>query len=205
MQQKEQEPQESMHGAQTTEQPEQERKPDSTTISAQTEQQLAEVQQKAAEYLDLLRRTQADFINYRNRISKEQAEERIVAQSMVLSQLLPILDDFRLALDAVPPELANHPWVQGISIIVRRLPALLDQLGVRQIGAPGEPFDPYWHEAISTEARPDIPEGTIVYVVKPGYILGERVIRPAQVIVSSHAPSNNEGDEPPMDRDTNEM
>jgi molecular chaperone GrpE len=65
---------------------------------------------------------------------------------------------------------------------------LLDQLGVRQIGTPGEAFDPRWHEAITTEARADVPEGTILRVAQPGYVLGERVIRPAQVSVA-RAPS----------------
>ena len=63
---------------------------------------------------------------------------------------------------ARPPELSTHPWVQGLFLVARRLTALLDQLGVQQIGAPGEPFDPRLHEAITTEARADVPEGTIL-------------------------------------------
>jgi molecular chaperone GrpE len=152
--------------------------------SAQEEQQLSIEQQKMEECLDLLRQTQADFVNYRRRMSQEQAEGRIVAQSALLSYLLPVLDDFRRAVGAVPPELAAHPWVQGLFLIARRLMTLLDQLGVRQIGVPGEPFDPRWHEAIMTEARADVPPGTILHVAQPGYVLGERVIRPAQVSVA---------------------
>jgi molecular chaperone GrpE len=74
--------------------------------------------------------------------------------------------------------------VQGLSLVARRLTTLLDQLGVRQIGTQGERFDPRWHEAITTEERTDVPEGTILRVVQPGYVLGERVIRPAQVVVA---------------------
>jgi len=188
MQQNGQEQQEGKHQQQTTEQPEREGEPDSTTVSAQEEQRLTAEQQRAEECLDLLRRTQADFVNYRRRMSQEQAEGRIAAQSALLSRLLPVLDDFGRALGAVPPELATHPWVQGLFLVARRLTTVLDQLGVQQIGAPGEPFDPRWHEAITAEERADVPEGTIVRVAQPGYALGERVIRPARVVVAQ-APS----------------
>lgn len=185
MQQNGQEQQESKPLQQTAEQPEREGEPDSATALAQVEQQLTAEQQRAEEFLDLLRRTQADFVNYRRRMSQEQAEGRIAAQSALLSQLLPALDDFGRALRAAPPELASHPWVQGLFLVARRLTTLLDQLGVRQIGTPGEPFDPRWHEAIATEARTDVPEGTILHIAQPGYAQGERVIRPAQVSVAS--------------------
>ena len=165
-------------------QPEREGEPNSALISAQGEQRLPAEQLKTEECLDLLRRTQADFVNYRRRMSQEQAEGRIAAQIALLSRLLPVLDDLGRALGAVPPELAMHPWVQGLLLVERRLTTQLDQLGVRQIGTPGEPFDPRWHEAITTEVRADVPEGTILRVALPGYVMGERVIRPAQVSVA---------------------
>ena len=173
---------------QPVEQPEREGEPNTAAVSPPGEQQLSEEQQKTEECLDLLRRTQADFVHYRRRMSQEQAEGRIAAQIALLSRLLPVLDDFGRALGAAPPELATHPWVQGLFLVARRLTTVLDQLGVQQIGAPGEPFDPRWHEAITTEARADVPEGTILQVAQPGYVLGERVIRPAQVVVA-RAPS----------------
>lgn len=169
-------------------QPEREGESNSAPFSAQGEQQLPAEQLKTEECLDLLRRTQADFVHYRRRMSQEQAEARIAAQIALLSRLLPVLDDFGRALGAAPPELAAHPWVQGLVLVARRLTTVLDQLGVRQIGAPGERFDPRWHEAITTEARADVPEGTILQVTQPGYVLGDRVIRPAQVVVA-RAPS----------------
>ena len=184
MQQNGQEQQERRRLQQVAEQPEWEGELNSAPVSAQREQQLTAEQQKAEEYLDLLRRTQADFVNYRRRTSQEQAEGRIAAQSELLSHLLPVLDDFGRALGAVPPELVIHPWVQGLFLIARRLTTVLDQLGVQRIGIPGEQFDPRWHEAITAETRADVPEGTILHVAQPGYALGERVIRPAQVIVA---------------------
>jgi molecular chaperone GrpE len=184
MQQNGQEQQERSRLQQAVEQPEREGEPNSALISAQGEQRLPAEQLKTEECLDLLRRTQADFVNYRRRMSQEQAEGRIAAQIALLSRLLPVLDDLGRALGAVPPELAMHPWVQGLLLVERRLTTQLDQLGVRQIGTPGEPFDPRRHEAITTEARADVPEGTILRVALPGYVMGERVIRPAQVSVA---------------------
>ncbi|HLJ36161.1 MAG TPA: nucleotide exchange factor GrpE [Ktedonobacteraceae bacterium] len=163
--------------------------PANGTMLSQTEQQLAEEQRKADEYLDLLRRSQADFINYKRRASQEQGEARIVGQAEVLTQLLPVLDDLGRALRSAPPELSTTPWVQGLILVSKRLITTLEQLDVRQIGKPGDPFDPRWHEAVTLETRSDVPEGTILTVTQPGYALGERVLRPAQVIVSSTPPA----------------
>ena len=165
--------------------------PANGTIPVQVAQQLADEQRKADEYLDLLRRSQADFINYKRRANQEQGEARIVGQMEVLQQLLPVLDDLGRALRSTPSELNATPWVQGLILVSKRLIAALEQVGVRQIGKPGDPFDPRWHEAVTLETRNDVPEGTILTVTRPGYALGERVLRPAQVIVSS-APSSTQ-------------
>ena len=163
--------------------------PTNGTLPSQAEQQLAEEQRKADEYLDLLRRSQADFINYKRRASQEQGEARIGGQVEVLTQLLPVLDDLGRALRSTPSELNTTPWVQGLILVSKRLIAALEQLGVRQIGKPGDPFNPRWHEAVSLEMRNNVPEGTILTVTRPGYALGERILRPAQVIVSSAPPA----------------
>jgi molecular chaperone GrpE len=146
--------------------------------------QLEAEQARSEEYLDLLRRTQADFINYKRRTSQEQNEGRAVAQAAVLAQILPVLDDLGRASQAVPPELSDNSWVQGMLLVAKRLTDVLEQLGVRPIGQPGEKFDPRWHEAVAREARSDVPEGTILQVFRPGYVLGDRIIRPAQVAVA---------------------
>ncbi|MEO8956882.1 MAG: nucleotide exchange factor GrpE [Ktedonobacteraceae bacterium] len=157
-----------------------------TESFSQLEQKYTAEQQKTEEYLDMLRRTQADFINYRRRATQEMTEARTAAQAQVLEQLLPILDDLGRALSASSPELAHHPWVQGIRLVTKRLMSTLERMGVRLIGRPGEQFDPRWHEALTMEARSDMPEGTVITVTRPGYTMGDRVIRPAQVIVSSN-------------------
>jgi len=158
---------------------------DSNQNGAQLEQKLAEEQQKAEEYLDLLRRTQADFINYRRRMKQERDEVRTAAQIAVLQQLLPVLDDLGRALEAAPPDLADDPWVQGLLLVAKRLTATLNQLGIQQVGKAGEAFNPHMYEAVATEARSDVPPGTVLNITRPGYAYRERIIRPAQVVVSN--------------------
>ena len=183
MQQNGQEQQESRRLSQAVELTKGEASSEPTLV--QEEQHPTTDRQKAEEYLDLLQRTQADFINYRRRMNQEQAEGRLAAQIELLFHLLPVLDDLGRALGSAPSELAPHPWVQGLFLIERRLLAQFDQLGVQPFGRPGEPFDPRRHEAINPEPRVDVPEGTILYVARLGYTLRERVIRPAQVSVAS--------------------
>jgi molecular chaperone GrpE len=151
---------------------------------AELQFQLESEQAKSEEYLDLLRRTQADFVNYKRRAGQEQQEGKLAAQAEVLNKLLPVLDDLGRALQATPPELANSSWAQGILLVARRLMSTLEQMGVRQIGTPGEQFDPRIHEALGSQPNSGRPEGTILQVTRPGYVLGDRVIRPAQVIVA---------------------
>lgn len=151
---------------------------------SQLQQKLQDEQNKAEEYLDLLRRTQADFINYRRRATQEQDEGRASAQISVLQAILPVIDDLDRALSVVPQELSNNPWVQGVLLASRRIDATLERLGVREIGKPGEQFDPHWMEAMASEVKPGVPEGTVLTITRPGFALGERIIRPAQVIVA---------------------
>ena len=77
----------------------------------------------------------------------------------------------------------------GLHLVARQLTQTLQQLGVRQVGAPVELFDPIWHEAVLAEPHADLPEGTVVQVTRPGYALGKRVLRPAQVVVAAPEPT----------------
>ena len=163
------------------------RQPDQGEVESATEmqRQLEAQRARADECLNLLQRTQADFINYKRRTTQEQSERRTAAQADILAQILPALDDLRRALQSIPPELSDNSCVQGILLVSKRLSDVLEQAGVRQIGQPGEKFDPHWHEAVSRETRSDMPEGSILQVYQPGYVLGGRVVRPAQVVVAS--------------------
>jgi molecular chaperone GrpE len=151
---------------------------------AELELQLEAEQRKSEEYLDGLRRSQADFINYKRRSAQEQQDARVAAQAAVIERLLPVLDDLGRALDSAPAEFADQPWVEGIFLVRRRLFATLEQMGVRQVGKVGEVFDPNIHDALMTQSGTGSPMGTVVQVTRSGYVLGDRIIRPAQVIVA---------------------
>jgi molecular chaperone GrpE len=148
--------------------------------------ELEEANRKGQEYLQLLQRVQADFINYRRRMEQERTEQAKYAKSDVLLKLLPALDDFDRALAAVPPDAAGSDWVQGIQIIRRKLQTLLDSEGVQRLETVGKPFDPWQHEAVMYEEAPGAEEGSVVEEFRPGYKLHDRIIRPAQVKVAKH-------------------
>jgi molecular chaperone GrpE len=143
-----------------------------------------EQRRKAESYLDLAQRSQADFQNYKRRVEQEREELIKGANADLLRQLLPILDDLERALDHVPAELADNGWAKGVSLIGQKLPRALENVGLRRIGAEGDLFDPYVHEAVAYEEHPEYGEGQVAGVYRPGFVLNERVIRPAQVVVA---------------------
>ncbi len=154
---------------------------------AELQLRLEAEQKKSEEYLDALRRMQADFVNYKRRSVQEQQEARVSVESSVIERLLPVLDDLGRALLATPAEYADQSWVEGIFLVRRRLFNTLEQIGVRQVGSVGEAFDPNIHDALMTQSGTGSPMGTVVQVTRSGYALGERIIRPAQVIVAGVA------------------
>ncbi len=103
---------------------------------------------KSAEYLDNWRRAAADLSNYRKRSEKESGEMAKFANSVLISRLLPVLDDFDRAFHTVPEELRDLTWVDGVQLISRKLRAVLDAEGLKPIEAVGKPFDPNFHEAV---------------------------------------------------------
>jgi molecular chaperone GrpE len=151
---------------------------------ADEREQSAEQRGKADSYLDLLQRTQADFVNYKRRSERERSEEGEASRAALLVDLLPVLDDLERALEQVPDDLSEHPWAAGMPLIARQLRLALAKAGLARVGAPGEEFDPRLHEAMAYEPRPGYSEGQIASVIRPGYRLGERIVRPAQVTVA---------------------
>lgn len=139
---------------------------------------------EAEEYRDLLQRLQADFVNYKRRVEREREEQTKSANRELILKLLPVLDDFAHALGTVPQELADAEWVQGMALIERKLRATLEKEGLKSIDAEGKDFDPWEHEAVFCEQSSDHDEGKVKAVFRDGYKLHDRVIRPAQVVVS---------------------
>ncbi len=147
--------------------------------------ELAEIEQKADEYLRLAQRTQADFVNYRRRIEEERIQQVALATIDFLRRLLPVLDDFERAMANAAPEELESNWGKGVQLVERNLRGLLAAEDVQRIPAEGAEFDPREHEALGRTPSADVPEGHVLHVVRPGYRKGDRVIRPAQVIVAA--------------------
>ena len=162
--------------------------PDSTTqpsadsnALAELEAQLTEARALAAEYKDGWQRSVAEFQNYRRRVEAEKAETYQTAVGGIIKRYLPVLDDMERALDARPAGLA---WADGVELICRKLQSILEAEGLKRIEAEGQQFDPNFHEAIGQETVEGVESGTVIAVVRNGYMLGERVIRPAMVRVA---------------------
>ena len=145
-------------------------------------QSLAEEKKKAEDYLANWQRAQADFINYKRRSEQEKEEVGKFANSLLMLNLLPILDDLERALASIPPKLAKLSWVDGVRLIERKLWASLEAQGLSQIKAQGEPFDPKLHEAAMHSKGK---EGIVIEELQKGYKLHDRVIRPAMVVVGN--------------------
>ena len=134
------------------------------------------------EYLDLVQRVQADFENYRKRSVREQ--ERLVAHAheRLVRELLPVLDDLERALEAAERH-EEAQLVEGVKLVERSLRASLAKEGLAEIDTDG-PFDPHVHEALLTQPSDPSASGSILEVVQRGYRFGDRVVRPARVIVA---------------------
>ncbi len=160
--------------------------------SSQTEleQDLAEAKAKAASYLDLAQRTQADFLNYKRRVEEQRAEFARSTLADVVLKVLPAIDDLDLAVSSLPPDLVGTGWARGVVHIHRKLRGSLDDLKVKPIEAVGKPEDPWQHESVGSEPSDSIPVGSVTRVVRSGYTLDGRVIRPAQVLVSNGPPES---------------
>ena len=133
--------------------------------------------------LDLLRRERADFRNYQRRVADERAADAEGVRGRVLEPLFPLLDDLRRAFAEVPADLKDDPWAKGIAMLRSRLEATLAGLGLELVGMVGEPFDPTRHEAVHHEPDPAADGQVVALVIRPGYRLGGRLLRPAQVVV----------------------
>jgi molecular chaperone GrpE len=141
---------------------------------------------KADEYLTGLQRERAEFSNYRRRTSEEREAMLGLAGEDLIRKVLALADDFDLAIERRPTDLADDGWVDGVTAIDRKLRALLESEGVQPIEAEaGRPFDPREHEAIVTVPGSGRPEGEIVDVLRRGYKLRDRVLRPALVAVAA--------------------
>jgi molecular chaperone GrpE len=143
-------------------------------------EQLAEERDKAQSYLANWQRSAADFQNYKRRVEQERDEIARFANAALIINLLPLLDDLERALQNVDARLAGLTWLDGIRLIHRKFQSLLEMNGVTEIPADGETFDPNVHEAVMFGEGE---ENKVISVAQKGYKLGDRVLRPALVVV----------------------
>ncbi|MFC1980080.1 nucleotide exchange factor GrpE [Chloroflexota bacterium] len=143
---------------------------------------LAEEKEKGEGYLANWQRAQADFINYKRRSEQQMEEVGKFANSTIMLNLLPVLDDLERAITSIPPKLVELSWVDGIRLIERKLRATLEAHGLSSIEALGKPFDPNLHEAAM---HGNGKEGIVIEELQKGYKLHDRVIRPSMVVVGN--------------------
>jgi len=148
---------------------------------------LADTQRERDEYLDLAKRTKADFENFRKRMTAEVQAASGRGKAEVIREVVVVLDDLERAIQAagLDPEGDSEDGLShGVLLVFRRLRETLSRNGVETVDPEGEKFDPTLHEALSTVASVGVESGTVVEVMQKGYQLGEQLIRPARVVVS---------------------
>lgn len=151
------------------------------------EEQLKEIddlKEKTQTYAEGWKRERADFDNYRKRIQRDQEQEKQNLIVEIIKNYLVLHDDLRLALKNAPAGQENEQWLDGIALILKKMEKILEVEGIEQINTEKADFDPNLHEAISHEENPDFKSGQIIEVVKPGYKINNRIIRPALVRVA---------------------
>jgi molecular chaperone GrpE len=149
------------------------------------EQRLEALTAERDEYVNHLQRVAAEFENYRKRTAREQADFAARANERLVKELLPVLDDLGRALQAAE-EHEEAKLEEGVRLVHRQLAELLRKEGLAEIETDGN-FDPHVHEALLSQPS-EAPEGSVIDVVQKGYRLGERVLRPARVVVAAAPP-----------------
>ena len=132
-------------------------------------------------------RLQADFANFRNRTQRERVELYQRANEDLLLELLPVLDHFELGLETARKQEADAAVLEGFSLVLDQFTALLERFKVKPVEAVGAVFDPHLHEALTHMPSDEVAEGICMNEVRKGYRLGEKLLRAAQVVVSSGA------------------
>jgi molecular chaperone GrpE len=153
------------------------------------EARLADAEAKAEEHLDDLKRLAAEFDNYRKRAARDQQQLVAHAHERLVKELLPVLDDLERALEAAEQH-EEAKLEEGVRLVHRALQAALEREGLAEVETDGR-FDPHVHEALLSQPS-EADEGSVIEVLQKGYRLGDRVLRPARVVVA--APKENGGD-----------
>lgn len=148
--------------------------------------QLAAAKAEVAANYDRFMRAAADLENFRRRTVREKDELRTLATGRVLEDVFPVLDNLALAISAAKqPKADLKSLIGGIDMVLSQLKAALASHGLKEVNPVGQAFDPHQHEAISHQPSPDVKEENVLQVVRTGYSLNGRLLRPASVVISS--------------------
>lgn len=155
-------------------------------IDKMVEDRLAAEQAKTDDATTRLLRAQADFANYKRRSEQEREGQAKFATTVLVTELLPILDNFDRALATMPDEVRTLPWTEGLLLVDRHLRGTLEKQGLKPIDAVGSRFDPTLHEAIIQEESADHEDDEVIAELQRGYMMHDRVIRPSLVKVAKN-------------------
>jgi molecular chaperone GrpE len=145
---------------------------------------LETAEQDRDQFLNLLQRSRADFENYQKRLQRELSQERRYAFGPLVLDLLPALDNLDRAMQAASKAKETGPLVQGVAMVQSQVLEMLKRHGITRIEAKGKPFDPNTHEAVMQQPSKGAAPGTILEVLEEGYMIHDRVLRPAKVVVA---------------------
>jgi molecular chaperone GrpE len=149
---------------------------------------LAEARREAAHHYDRFLRAVADLENYRRRTNREKEELRQFAATAVLRDLLPVLDHLELGFGASRQQADAKAVTEGVALVLEQLKGVLGRHGLQEVNPSGRKFDPHLHESISHLPSNEVPEEHVLQVVRTGYTLNGRLLRPASVVLSSGPP-----------------
>ncbi len=158
-------------------------------VDTPTPQQVQELKDRAAkadDHWDRLLRTTADFDNYKKRAAREKQDAIKYANEAVIQKLMPVLDNFDMALSATQNAADENVKAlrQGVTMIYQQLKQVLQEAGLEEVNADGQVFDPNFHEAVSQQESKAVPEGHVLQQLRKGYKLRDRLLRPASVVVA---------------------
>lgn len=148
------------------------------------QEEMDKAQKQAKEHFEGWQRERADFLNYKKRIERENLLATQSIKGDLIKKYLPVMDDLARAIKARPEQGDGAAWAEGIELIYRKFQKIIETEGVTRIPAESQTFDPNIHEAISHEDHPELSSGAIIEVVQDGYMLGDRILRPALVRVA---------------------
>lgn len=156
------------------------------TTEEENEAEAETPREEIEKWKDMAARSQAELENFRKRMAREKTEAIIYANRSLLEQLLPIIDNFEMGLKAAQDSEGEASMIlQGMAMVRKQLDDFLSEQGVEVIESDGVEFNPNVHEALKQEANDEVPEGIILYTMRRGYRLRDRILRAANVVVSS--------------------